>query len=237
MCFRPYRGNTYGEVLGNNPRYAGYLVEGGKRDNRKARFAHRFMAFMAETFFVDDREGMGNSTEGGSPNRWTGEMHQLERIRSSGILKVRENREKKWLANRESEPFEDPLLNRLMMGDWAAIDAMAEEIKKDEELVQEVTAMLQGLKERAHGRKTDDEAKRDAGNLLEIKRKMAKIKEHGRKRDELRESGMALTVIRTLAEQNEGRPEVNQDLQRLLNGDPIALEEQMMRNEQSRRPQ
>ena len=48
------------------------------------------------------------------------------------------------------------------MEDWAAIDEMAEEIKKDAELVQEVTAMLQGLKERTHGRKTDGEAKRDA---------------------------------------------------------------------------
>ena len=162
-------------------------------------------------------------------------MQQLERIISSGILKVRENREKKWLANRESEPFGDPLLNRLTMGDWAAIDEIAEEIKKYEELVQEVTAMLQGLKERTHGRKTDDEAKRDAKNLQEIKKKMAKLTEHGRKRDELREAGMALTVIRTLDEQNGGRPEVHQEMQRLLNGDPISLEEQRLRNEQSRR--
>ena len=237
MCFRPYRGNTYGEVLGNNPRYAGYLVEGGKRDNRKARFAHRFMAFMAETFFVDDREGMGNSTEGGSPNRWTGEMHQLERIRSSGILKVRENREKKWLANRESEPFEDPLLNRLMMGDWAAIDEMAGEVKKGGELVQDVAETLQGLRERTHGSKTDGEVKRDAENLQDIKKKMGKLKEHCRKRDGLREAGMALTVISTLAEQNEGLPEAHQDMQRLLNGDPIALEGQRLGNEKIRRSQ
>ena len=124
-----------------------------------------------------------------------------------------------------------------MIGDWAAIDEMAEEIKKDAELVQEVTAMLQGLQEGTRGSKTDDEAKRDAGNLLEIKRKMAKIKEHGRKRDELREAGMALKVTRTLDEQNEGRPEVKQDMKRQLNGDPIALEEQRLRNGQSRRSQ
>ena len=123
------------------------------------------------------------------------------------------------------------------MGDWTTIDEMTEEIKKNEELVQEVTAMLQGLKERTHGGKTDDEAKRDAENLQEIKKKMAKLKEHGRKRDELREAGMALKVTRTLDEQNEGRPEVKQDMKRQLNGDPIALEEQRLRNGQSRRSQ
>ena len=101
MGFGPYHRNAYGEVLGNNPRYARYLIEEGMGDNRQSLFAHWVMSFVAETFFWEDREGMGNSTEGGSQKRWTGEMQQLERIRSSGISKVRENREKKWLANRE----------------------------------------------------------------------------------------------------------------------------------------
>ena len=77
--------------------------------------------------------------------------------------------------------------------------------------------------------------KRDAENLKEIEKKMTKLKDHGRKRDALRKAGMALTVIRTLAEQNEVRPEVNPDLQRLLIGDPIELEEQRMGKDQSRR--
>ena len=62
--FGPYRRNTYGEVLGNNPRYAMYLIEEGKRGNRKARFTHWVVAFVVGTFFEDDMEGMGNSTEG-----------------------------------------------------------------------------------------------------------------------------------------------------------------------------
>ena len=65
--------------------------------------------------------------------------------------------------------------------------------------------------------------------------KMAKPKDHGRKRDEIREACMSIAVIRTLDEQYEGRPEVNRDMQRLLNRDLIALEEQRLRNEQSRR--
>ena len=64
MGFGSYRRNTYGEVLGNNPRYAMYLIEEGKRGNRKARFTHWVVAFVVGTFFEDDMEGMGNSTEG-----------------------------------------------------------------------------------------------------------------------------------------------------------------------------
>ena len=121
-----------------------------------------------ETFFEEAREGMGNSTEGGSQKRGTGEMHQLG--------KIRKDREKKRSTSRRSEPFEDPLLQRLMMGDWAAMGEMAEGIKKDEELVREVTAILQGLKERANGIRTDGEVKREAGNLQGAKKKVGKTK-------------------------------------------------------------
>ena len=147
----------------------------------------------------------------------------------SVILKVGGNREKKWLG--------DPLLNRLMMGHWGEIDEMVEEIKKDDKLVREVTATLQWVEERNQGRRTDGDVERDAENLQEIKKKMAKLKEHGRGRVRLREAAMALTVIRTLAARNAGRPEANQDLLRLLDGDPIALGGQRLRNERIRRSQ
>ena len=80
MGFGPYHMNTYGEVLRRNPLYARYLIEEGKRDNQKARFAHWAMAFAVETFLVEDRNEMEKTDEGGSQMRWTGEMKKLVRV-------------------------------------------------------------------------------------------------------------------------------------------------------------
>ena len=89
--------------------------------------------------------------------------------------------------------------------------------------------------------RTDDAAKRDAENLQEAKKKMGELRGHERNRDELREAGMALSFFMTLNEQNEGRPRGlnpqaggDTNMQMLLIGDPIALEEQRQLNESSR---
>ena len=48
----------------------------------------------------------------------------------------------------ELDSFDDPLLNRLMTGAWAAVDEMSEDVNKDLSTVQEVVVMMRGLRKR-----------------------------------------------------------------------------------------
>ena len=47
--------NTYGEVLRADPEYVKFPIKGNERDNQKARFTHWAMAFIAGTFFAEDK--------------------------------------------------------------------------------------------------------------------------------------------------------------------------------------
>ena len=157
--------------------------------------------------------------------RWAGGMQHL--------CKIRKIREKKRLADMESESFGDPLLQRLMTGGWAEVGEMAEEIEKDEELIREVIATLRDFRAQSLKIRTEGEIAQDKESLQEEKKKMGKLRIHAQRRDELREACMALSIFRTLVEQNEGgtgeikpKDELNPDSQKLPNGEDGAKEEQ-----------
>ena len=179
----------------NNPRYVKYLIEEGRRGNLKGRFAHWAMAFAADTFFEEDREGAEKSTEGGSRRRVKGEKKRTERIRKS-MGKKRPN-------ELGPEQDVDPLLQRLLNGDWAAVGEMAEGVKKDEELLQEVVGMLRNLKEKTLSIRTVEEIKRDADSLQGAKVEMGELKDHAQSRDAMREAGMTFELFNMWGGRNE----------------------------------
>ena len=94
------------------------------------RFAHWAMAIMADAFFEIGREEPKGPDDSGSDRRLKGERPREERIRKS--------KERKRQMELQPKQYVDPLLQRLLNGAWKAVGEMAEEIKKDEELVQEV---------------------------------------------------------------------------------------------------
>ena len=59
-----------------------------------------------------------------------------------------------------------------MTGGWAAVGEMADEVKKDESLFQEVIAMLTELKGKTKSIRTVDEIRRRTESLLGDKKKM-----------------------------------------------------------------
>ena len=44
--------------------------------------------------------------------------------------------------------FGDPLLNRLMTGDWSAVDEMSDDINKDMDIVQEIKVKTLAMEEK-----------------------------------------------------------------------------------------
>ena len=76
----------------------------------------------------------------------------------------------------QPKPFVGPLLQRLLNGDWAAVEEMAEEIRKDEEIIREVSAMLGNLRARAQSVLTAEDVKRDAEVIQGAKVKMGALR-------------------------------------------------------------
>ena len=97
----------------------------------------------------------------------------------------------------------DPLLQRLLNGDWAAVGEMAEGVKKDEELLQEVVGMLRNLKEKTLSIRTVEEIKRDADSLQGAKVEMGELKDHAQSRDAMREAGMTFELFNMWGGRNE----------------------------------
>ena len=102
----------------------------------------------------------------------------------------------------QPKPFVGPLLQRLLNGDWAAVEEMAEEIRKDEEIIREVVAILQNLREKTQSVLTAEDVKRDAEVIQEAKVKMGELKDHAQNRDAMREAGMTIEVSQMLGERN-----------------------------------
>ena len=62
--------------------------------------------------------------------------------------RIRKSNERKRQRGLQPKPFVYPLLQRLLNGDWATVGGVAEEIRKGEEIIREVVAMLRNLRER-----------------------------------------------------------------------------------------
>ena len=81
---------------------------------------------------------------------------------------------------------------------------MAEEIKKDGELVRDVVGALQEvLKGETLIVRTDEEIKRDADVIQEANAKMEELKDHARNRDGFREAGAKLEMFKMLSGRGE----------------------------------
>ena len=95
--------------------------------------------------------------------------------------------------------FGDPLLSRLMTGDWNAVDEMAEDINKALDTVQEVEGEMQALKEKTLLGRTDEELKRDKDALFKARWTMKTLEKWAQKRDNLRAAGITLQLLKTLS--------------------------------------
>ena len=89
------------------------------------------------------------------------------------------------------KPVVDPLLQRLMNGDWAAVEEMSKEIAQDGETIQEVGLMIQDLKWETRSVLTRDDIQQDAEVIQEAKATVEGLKEHAQNRDAIREAGIA----------------------------------------------
>ena len=120
---------------------------------------------------------MGNSTEGGS-QMGDREMSQSGETGRMGKRTRLTDQDREWSGepDTDAEPFGDPLLQRLMMGDWGAVGEMAEDLKNDEELAQELMATLQDLKEKNKSVRTDEEIRQEGECLREAKKRMGGAK-------------------------------------------------------------
>ena len=94
--------------------------------------------------------------------------------------------------------FGDPLLSRLMTGDWSAVDEMSEDINQDREIVQEIKEKMLAMKERMLLERTDKELKQDKIALTKARMAMAILGKRTKNRDQLRESGITLQLYRIL---------------------------------------
>ena len=86
----------------------------------------------------------------------------------------------------QPKPVVDPLLQRLLNGDWTAVAEMSNEIRQDGETIREVGFMLHDLKGQTRSVLTRDDIRQDAEVIQEAKAMVEGLKEHAQNRDAIR---------------------------------------------------
>ena len=95
--------------------------------------------------------------------------------------------------------FGDPLLNRLMTGDWSAVDEMSDGVNKDMEIVQEIKVKMLAMKEKILLERTDAELEQEEIANAKARMMMKILEKRAQNRDQQRETGMTLQLFKTLS--------------------------------------
>ena len=99
----------------------------------------------------------------------------------------------------------DPLLNRLMTGDWAEVDKMSEEVEEDHKVVLEIVERMKKVQERTFLGRTDEELAQDKEALRLEKSQMGTLGARTHTRNKLRKDGLTLQLYKTMCEVREQR--------------------------------
>ena len=116
----------------------------------------------------------------------------------------------------QPKPVVDPLLQRLLNGDWAAVEEMPNEIRQDGENIREVGVMLRDLKGKTRRVLTRDGIRRDAEVIQAAKAMVARLEEHAQNRDAIRGGGISRVAARMTNEHAQNgrtclQPDKNSD--------------------------